>query len=183
MTSWVRGLLASLGFVLVCLLIWSNYGQHLNPERLPTPIDSVDRLEREGAPDFGLPDLLGKQVQLSSFKGKIIVLNFWATWCAPCVTEFPSLLKMAGQMRENVVLVTVAGDERKGDVLAFINTFKGYAKNVVHLYDPSGETAKLFGTEKLPETYIFNKDMKLVKKVVSSIEWDEPEVLSFLKSL
>jgi cytochrome c biogenesis protein CcmG, thiol:disulfide interchange protein DsbE len=181
MTAWTKGILTSTAFVLVCLFVWFMWGTKISPQKLDTPVDSLNRLENEGAPDFELADFDGKKVRLYDYKGKIIVLNFWATWCAPCVTEFPSMVKMAELLKDKVVLVTVAADERKDDVLAFIKTFKGTAPNIVHLWDPTIKVAKAFGTERLPETYILKSDLKLAKKVVNSLDWSKPDVLEFLK--
>ncbi len=169
--------------MIVCLALWFVWGRKLNPERLPTPVDSLNRLESLGAPDFELPNLEGKPFRLSSFKGKVVVLNFWATWCAPCVNEFPSMLRMAAQMKDKIVLVTVAADDRKQDVIDFIQSFNGYRANAIHLYDPSTKTAESFGTQKLPETYILKPDLKLAKKVVNSLEWDRAEVIGYLTEL
>jgi thiol-disulfide isomerase/thioredoxin len=180
---WLRGLSLSTLFVVVCLAGWYVWGTKLSPEKLPTPADKLNYLEEQGASDFVLPTLEGKVVRLSDFKGKVIVLNFWATWCAPCVTEFPSMVRMANRLKNEVVLITVAADERKDDVVAFINSFNGRAPNIFHLYDPTTVVAKQFGTDKLPETYIFRSDLKLAKKVLSSLEWDKDEVLTYLKSL
>ena len=183
MTAWTKGFIASAGFVLFSLILWALFGDKISPQKLETPVDSLNRLESEGAPDFELADFRGKKVRLFDYKGKIVILNFWATWCAPCVTEFPSMVKMAEILKDSVVLITVAADERKDDVEAFIRTFKGVAPNIVHLWDPTTNVAKKFGTEKLPETYIFKRDLKLAKKVVNSLDWTIPEVQEFLKKL
>jgi len=183
LNKWARGLIAAAIFAAASIFIWSIWGSKIVPEKLPTPVDSLNQLESMGAPDFALESLAGGKVRLSDFKGKIVVLNFWATWCAPCVTEFPSMVRMANELKDKVVLITVAADERKEDVLAFIDSFKGYGSNIVHLWDPKLNVAKSFGTEKLPETYILKSDLKLAKKVASSLEWDKGDVLEYLKGL
>lgn len=183
MKPWLKGMVTSLVFVTLCLILWIPIKDKINPEKLPTPVDNLNRLENEGASDFELPDLDGKTVRFSQFKDKIVILNFWATWCAPCVTEFPSMVRMASVLKKDVVLVAVAADERKEDVTAFIDSFKGYAPNIIHLYDPSFKVAESFGTDKLPETYIFKPGQKLARKVASSIDWNTEEVISFLQSL
>lgn len=183
MKATTRGLIASIGFVIICLGLWFYFAGNLNSEKLPDSLIALNRLEVEGAPDFELPTLDGNPIKFSQFKGKTVVLNFWATWCTPCVTEFPSMVRMANKLKGNVVLVTVAADERKQDVVDFIKTFKGEADNIVNLYDPSFQVAEKFGTKKLPETYIFGPNFKLRKKLVNALEWDQSEVLTYLLDL
>lgn len=181
--AWNYAIFGTGAFVLVAFVAWDLVSDKFFPKKFETPVDTLNQLENVGAKDFELADFDGKKVHLFDYKGKVVVLNFWATWCAPCVTEFPSMVKMAETLGEKVVLVTIAADERKDDVLAFIKTFKGTAPNIVHLWDPATKVAKDFGTDRLPETYIFKTDLKLAKKVVNSLDWSKPEVLDYLKRL
>lgn len=108
---------------------------------------------------------------------KIIVVNFWASWCEPCAREFPSLLKAVHQLENEVVLLLISQDSQKEDVKNFLKAFDGGGANVEILWDPKGDDAKTFGTYRLPETYIFDRNMKFKKKVSGAINWSEKDIL------
>ena len=178
-----RGLLVAGGFLGILLALWGLYVGFEKGGPHEDSIQVLDRLERDGIPEFSLPDLNGHQFEIKSLKGKVIVLNFWATWCAPCVEEFPSLIQMVKTFGGSVALVTVAADEHKEDIQRFIQALKLENKNWVSLWDPQLVVAKQFGTQKLPETFILDRQFKVVKKVVNSVDWNSDAVLHYLGDL
>ena len=143
----------------------------------------LDEMKATGVPGFELPDLDGRTRALEEQRGKIVILGFWATWCAPCVHEFPSMVKLVSRYGGKVRLVTIAADQRKEDILQFLDAFKFSEKNVVYLWDPSLRVAKEYGTQKLPETYILSRDLKLIKKVASSQDWMDPAVTAYFDQI
>jgi cytochrome c biogenesis protein CcmG/thiol:disulfide interchange protein DsbE len=183
MNSLIKGIIASLLISAVFAAIWVKYGQKISYEENKAPVAFLDGMEQVGAPEFELPLLNGGQFALSSTKGSVVLVNFWATWCAPCVTEFPSMLRLVRYFDGKVKLVTISADERKQDVVDFVNSFKGEVKDTYHVWDPEIKVAKLYGTVRMPETYIFGTDFKLKKKVVNAVEWDSAEVKSYISQL
>lgn len=180
MNIYVKGLIAALGLTAILLGGWFYYSRDLNAAPEGGSLTILDKLERQGIPSFELPDMGGAPIKSETFRGKVVVLNFWATWCAPCVEEFPSMLKMADHFNGKVLLVTIAADERKEDIDRFVNALKLKSKNWVSLWDPQNNISKQFGTVRLPETYILTKDLKLVKKVVNSLDWMQEPVLKYI---
>ena len=137
------------------------------PVVIPTPGQPV--------PDFALPDLEGQTVSLSDFRGEVVLLNFWATWCPPCVDEMPSLQKLQEALGEkglNILAISV--DESVEDVERFRDEFQ---LDLPILLDSGAKVAHSFATFKFPETYIVGRDGKLVAKVIGPKDWIAPLVI------
>ena len=183
MNIYVRGLIAASGLTVLLLGFWFLYGVKVAEKPGVNTLSVLDRLEKDGVPPFTLPDMAGHSYSSDSLKGQIVVLNFWATWCPPCVAEFPSMIALAEHYKGSVKLVTIAADEKKEDVERFTGALKLKSAHWVALWDPDQKIAKEFGTIKLPETYILDKDAKLVKKVVNALDWTAPPVLKYFDEL
>ena len=137
--------------------------------------------EGQCAPDFTLTDLSGKSVKLSTFKNKVIFLNFWATWCEPCKIELPSMEKMLGKVRDDVVVLAVSIDsEGKKEIEKFFG--KDLPPFPV-LLDPERKVAQQYGTFKVPETYIIDKQGRVRDKIQGIREWDDSLVIHYLQVL
>src|SRR5262245_61477504 len=109
------------------------------------------------APDFHLKDLNGKEIRLSQFRGKVVALNLWASWCAPCATEIPSMQEAVRRMpqKDFVMLAVSADSDGKKAVAPFLEKMLGASGPLFTvLLDPSQAVTKRFGTFKFPETYI-----------------------------
>jgi len=134
------------------------------------------------APDFSLNDLNGKEVEIKQFKGKIIFLNFWATWCGPCKEEMPGLEALRQQFKEkNFVLLTISVDyEGIKPVQEFINKHR-YTFPV--LLDPKCETLDLFEVKGIPTTFLIDKKGRMVGKAIGPRDWKSVEVVSLLNLL
>lgn len=134
------------------------------------------------ASDFSLKDLTGKKVELKQFKGKLIFLNFWATWCSPCKEEMPGLEALYQQFKEkNFILLTISVDyEGLKPVQEFINK-RHYTFPV--LIDPKCEVLDLFQVKGIPTTIIIDKKGRLVGKAVGPRDWKSPEVISLTNLL
>lgn len=144
---------------------------------------SLDILEAEGAFNFQQSTIDGKDFEFYKVGGQIVLLNFWASWCGPCILEYPSMLRLVASYGGKIKLVTVSQDESKDDLERFLKRFGKGSSDVTHLWDPDRVLAKKFGTEKLPETYIFNSKFKLVRKVPNSEDWDRQQVKDYLQQL
>jgi cytochrome c biogenesis protein CcmG, thiol:disulfide interchange protein DsbE len=127
------------------------------------------------APDFALPDLEGRVHGLADFRGRVVVLNFWATWCPPCIDEMPSLERLHQALGERgVAVIAVSVDERFSDVPAFVEKFH---LTFPVLYDEGKKVSRKYQSFKYPETYILDRDGRLKSKVVGPRDWSAPTVI------
>jgi cytochrome c biogenesis protein CcmG, thiol:disulfide interchange protein DsbE len=132
------------------------------------------------APDFTVQDSQ-KQVTLSQFRGQVVVLNFWATWCPPCVEEMPSLVEMQREMKtKGVTVVAVSIDEDENAYLKFV---KDHAANLLTVRDPAQKTPTLYGTHGWPETFIIDRSGVMRRKFIGPVDWTDPEITGFLGKL
>jgi peroxiredoxin len=140
------------------------------------PVNMGDR-----APGFTLPQLPSGRLSLSQFKGQVVVLNFWATWCAPCVMEAPSLEQFATDMKsQGVTVIGVSVDE---DGQALNKFVQSYHVSYPVARDPKAALANRYGTYKLPETYIIGRDGRVAEKIIGGTNWTDPRMITFVKSL
>lgn len=149
----------------------------------PPPTKRLNELERDGVPNFSLPDINGKMVSLTDFKGKILLLNIWATWCAPCVKEFPSMKGLVEHFKGEVAILAVSHDKTREDIDTFIQAFGGLPEDFIVVWDKDRKIGKMFGTDVLPETYILGKDQKLIRKIAGETVWNEPNALEFFREM
>src|SRR5215813_5566755 len=109
----------------------------------------------QAAPDFTVKDT-DRTVTLSELRGKIVVLNFWATWCPPCVDEMPSLVEMQQKMKDKGV--TVLGVSVDVDEDKYHKFLKDHNVNLLTVRDPDQKSNNLYGTSKFPESYIIDRN-------------------------
>jgi cytochrome c biogenesis protein CcmG/thiol:disulfide interchange protein DsbE len=136
------------------------------------------RLPRIGsvAPDFTVGTMT-----LSHFRGQVVVLNFWATWCLPCVQELPSFDEMQRRMRaKGVTVIAVSVDVDENAYRKFV---AAHNVKVLTVRDATGKTSAMYGTFKYPETYIIDRKGVLQRKFMGAVDWTEPEMLDFLGKL
>jgi thiol-disulfide isomerase/thioredoxin len=120
-------------------------------------------------------------VKLSDFRGQVVVLNFWATWCPPCVEETPSLVQMQQRLKDKgIIVLGVSEDVDEG---AYHRFLKAYNMNLVTVRDPAAKTKGLYGTVMIPETYVIDRKGVLRRKFVSAVDWNTPEIVDFLTKL
>lgn len=132
------------------------------------------------APDFTLQDT-DRKVTLSQFRGQVVVLNFWATWCPPCVEELPSLMNMQGRMRESGVTVLAVSINVDADT--YHRFIKQHRVNFLTIRDPEQKSSGLYGTFGWPETYIIDRIGVVRRKLVGPVDWNSPEMSEFLARL
>ena len=136
----------------------------------------------DSAPDFSFTSDQGSRITPTSFNGKVLVLNFWATWCPPCVQEMPSLnelQKLLGSSGLVVVGVSVDSNEKvyRSFLQKFNITFQTWR-------DPKQDISFDYGTYKVPETYIIDAHGKVLDKIISSPPkgWTDPDMLARVRS-
>jgi cytochrome c biogenesis protein CcmG, thiol:disulfide interchange protein DsbE len=121
------------------------------------------------------------QVSLNQFRGQVVVLNFWATWCPPCTQELPSMMDMQNQLRSGGVVVLGVSIDVDED--AYHRFLKQRSVNFVTVRDPEQKVAGMYGTSGWPESYIIDRQGVLRRKIVGPINWESPEVMQFLTKL
>jgi thiol-disulfide isomerase/thioredoxin len=130
------------------------------------------------APQFVVSDG-AHTADLSKLRGRIVILNLWATWCAPCIEELPSLLEMQSRLPQ-VTVVAISMDEDPDIYQRFL------AKHHVDLLtirDPTQKVNAMYGTVQIPETYVIDRQGMLRRKFVSAQNWTSPEILDYLNKL
>jgi thiol-disulfide isomerase/thioredoxin len=163
----VAGILLTLT---ACTKPESSKGTPVAKENSPTPEISVTAITD------------GSGLKLSDLKGKVILLNFWATWCPPCREEIPSMMKLDKAMvGKPFQIVAVSVDEGGKPVID--SFFKQSGFMLPTYLDPEGKAARSYGVTGVPESFIIDKNGIIVKKIIGGIAWDSSEVASFLDGL
>lgn len=152
---------------LVLILGAGLYGWFLISEQTSEPI----KLNKP-APDFSLLDETAGSVNFAEYRGRWVLLHFWATWCGPCLQEIPSLNILQKKFSENQFLVLgVAVETNIEDIQAFREKAPILFKV---LLDPQGEVAEKYGTHRLPESYLISPTGIVIEKMIGSQIWSSP---------
>ncbi len=164
-----------LAATLLAILAWQGRGNY-------SPVDTGGRV-----PAYGAPDLRGDTVDLASLRGRVVLLNVWATWCKPCVKEMPALQRLHEMLDpEGLSVVAVSVDNAAlslgtadGDVRSFVDE---YGITFTVLLDPQSRIESVFQVTGLPMTFVIDRDGILRKKVLGARVWDEPASVAELRT-
>ncbi len=133
------------------------------------------------APGFELLDMEGQPHRLADFAGRVVVLNFWATWCPPCVEEMPSLQRLEDLLEEEgLSVVAISVDERLADVPAFVEE---HELRFLVLHDLGKRVSRRYEVFQFPETWIIGRDGRLVSRVIGARDWSAPASLRVFRDL
>ncbi len=133
------------------------------------------------APNFKVTADDGKTITRDNFGGKLLVLNFWASWCPPCISETPSLEEFAKELGpQGVVVLGISQDSKEPNYKKFIQRF-GITFETAR--DPKADIAASYGTFQIPETYIIGRDGKVIEKVISNQNWMDPEFIARVRKM
>jgi peroxiredoxin len=133
------------------------------------------------APNFSIVTESGRTVTRSDFGGKLLVLNFWASWCPPCITELPSLNEFAQEYKDQgVVVIGISNDKNENLYKRFL-TQRHVAFDTAR--DPEADISASYGTFQIPETYLIDRNGKVLEKVISNQDWMDPQFLARVKSM
>ena len=133
----------------------------------------------DSAPSFSVTTDTGRKISTSDFGGKILVVNFWATWCPPCISELPSLNQMAAEVKgSGVVVLGISVDK---DKVAYDKFLKKVKLNFETSRDPAADISSEYGTFKYPETYVINRDGRVLEKFIADQPWTDPAIITRLK--
>jgi cytochrome c biogenesis protein CcmG, thiol:disulfide interchange protein DsbE len=130
------------------------------------------------APDFTVKDS-DRTVSLHDFKGKVVVLNFWTTWCLPCIEEMPALAQLQRRL-PNAVVLAVSTDKSDSEYHQFLVRHK---IDFLTVRDESADTAALYGTTGQPETFIIDRNFNIRRKLIGPQHWDSREFVDYINKL
>lgn len=137
-----------------------------------TPIESVET--GQIAPNFAFTDSNGETHSLKDFEGKTIILNFWASWCPPCIKEFPHFLRAAKEYENDVIFIAVSSDLNSEAMNTFVNKLENDIKKpniFITLDSDQNITKTLFQTYALPETILIDRHQIMRTKIIGA-DWD-----------
>jgi peroxiredoxin len=133
----------------------------------------------DSAPEFTITSDSGKTISIPNFGGKILVLNFWASWCPPCIEETPSMSRFAAEYAgKGVVVLGVSVDKDEKAYRAFLEKFKPS-----FLTARESQTHEDYGTFMYPETYVIDSNGKVLRKYAEEVDWLAPDTLQYFNSL
>ncbi|MGH1403690.1 MAG: TlpA family protein disulfide reductase [Alphaproteobacteria bacterium] len=137
------------------------------------------------APDVTLTDLNGKEYVLSDFQGKTVLLNFWATWCSPCVKEMPQLITLANREKDTTVFIAISVDRDTQTITDFFNRLEIdiAPDHILIAHDPKMVTPPLFETRMFPESFIIDKNGGIKHKVVGVTDWLGDDISRILSEI
>ena len=142
----------------------------------------------DSAPNFTVKTDAGNEISPRNFGGKLLVLNFWASWCGPCVQEMPSLVEFQKMFASQGVVVLAINVDRRQDL--YRNMVKRFNVTFQTAWDPAENVNYRYGTYKLPESYIIDRNGKVLQKYAGLPEvngewrpWTDPEIVGYVKSL
>lgn len=145
--------------------------------------------QEKQAQDFTFKDIRGNTHKLTDFKGRWVILDFWATWCAPCVVTFPSLMKFANDHRDQVVVIALSSDRTERQIKDFIAKQSPETKqqadlpNVLIALDEGMRITKdLYFVAKYPETILISPEQKMTGKLLGATDWQSAELVNWAKS-
>ena len=134
------------------------------------------------APSFTLPDLNGKMVSIADYRGQVVLLNIWATWCGPCVEEMPSLEKLHQELKdEKFVILAVSIDESGVKVVRPF--MKNHKLSFPALIDSAGTINSLYQTTGVPESFIIDKNGRIVEEVIGPRDWAADGAIRYFRSM
>jgi peroxiredoxin len=136
-------------------------------------------LEGKAAPDFTVRDLVGKETRLSDLNGKVLLVNFWATWCPSCREEVPSMAAL-NRLMDGKPFRMLAISIDQGGKEAVEAFFKQANTSLPAYLDSNGAIGKMYGITGVPETFVIDRKGVIIKKVIGPLDWSAPEVVKFL---
>ncbi|UCF90067.1 MAG: TlpA family protein disulfide reductase [Desulfobacterales bacterium] len=134
------------------------------------------------APDFTFPELSGKMISLSDYKGQVVLVNIWATWCPPCVAEMPSMERLYQELQnEKFAILAVSIDAKGSQIVAPF--MKKYKLTFPALIDAEGKMKTTYKATGVPESFIIDQNGILIKKIIGPRDWAAPEIFRFFRDL
>ncbi len=168
---------------IVFLFFVGTYYFFANLKKQEPPEYKIMEPSKLTLPSEDFVSLSGKKVNMKDFEGKVIIFNFWASWCTPCIEEVPSLVTLV-KADPKIVIIAVSGDQILADVNAFLKSFPGFNRPPIYVVLENAKSLmERFKVDKLPESFIFNPKGEMVKKISGTLNWHTAESIEYFKSL
>jgi cytochrome c biogenesis protein CcmG, thiol:disulfide interchange protein DsbE len=133
------------------------------------------------APDFEFTDQDGRRAQLSQFRGEVVLLHFWATWCPPCTEEMPDLEALSRRFQSQKLRVITIGED--SDIQEVRKFYEAHALTLPAYVDEKNRISKMYGVYKFPETFLIDANGVIRKHYVGIQSWTNPRELRFLEDV
>jgi thiol-disulfide isomerase/thioredoxin len=177
--SWFSAFRARFGTLALALLVAFSVAAAAEDEKIKLG-EFIPASPPQPAPELSFTDLDGKLAKLADFKGKLVVLNLWATWCNPCLEEMPSLEQLQVNLPDQLVVLAVSEDRGGAAVVRPFLDKLGLKKVKIYL-DPKSDVGHAFEARGLPTSIVVGGDGKVLGKVEGAADWDSVDMYGTLK--
>ena len=179
--AWLSAFWARCATALIALLLAFSVAVAAEDEKTKLG-EFIPATPPQPAPEVGVTDMEGKPVKLADFKGKLLVLNLWATWCLPCLEEMPSLEQLQINIPDKLLVIAVSEDRGGKTVVEPFLEKLGLKKVKIYL-DPKSDVGHAFEVRGLPTSIVIGADGKVLGKVEGAADWDSVEMRDALTPL
>ena len=166
------------GLILVVVILLVGFAVYVTTN-LPTTTSVV---AGEAAPDFQLEDTKGNQVSLAALRGKVVLVNFWATWCPPCREEMPAMERLNEVMADDDFVMLAINTEQKGRTVV-PEFLKKTPYTFPILFDDKEVVQQRYGVYKFPESFVIRKDGTVDQKIIGPLDWSSTKTIAYFKGL
>ena len=176
----VKYLIDGFAVIILSALVFGAIWLSIKQESLPERVKQVNRLKK-GKTDFSFYDLNNNKHLFSDFKDSVVLVNVWATWCAPCIEEIPSMVRLAQFLKKDFILIAVTNEPSEVVRQFFKRVGQGIPNNFI-----VGISNDVYDTLKpgaIPESFLFNVGGKLYQKIIGPRAWDSHEWKTNIRNL
>lgn len=166
-------------FIVLLLFILSGTADAANPLK---DLVIVSEVTRQQAPGFEIENLAGGNTGLKDYRGKIVLLNFWATWCMPCRAEMPGMETIWQKYKEqDLVVAAISVDEgSRGRIETFSKLLD---LSFPILLDPESNVSNLYKVSNMPTSFLIDRNGKIISRIVGTDDWTSPEAIQLVEKL
>ena len=189
----MKNILLIIAGIVVLFALAFGYDMYAGPQFVPVSSNNeanVDNVSLGMVPDFIFKGIDGKELSIDALRGKVVIINFWATWCPTCLVELPDMLGITKNFDGDVILLAISSDKKLGDIERFIEKQSDDIKAIVNsdavhivLDEDRMITHDLFLTELYPETIIISPKGEMIRKIVGYFDWKSDKIREYLAKL